>query len=110
MQALWVSLQHRCFCAQGFNLGLRGAFILSRTLARAIRLDQAIGSLEALQRYEQLSLKGQKKTRRITAGLVDLFDFELPGLGKLRGAGLLGLELMRPLKRRLARRLMGKNS
>ena len=94
--------------AQGFNLGLRGAFILSRTLARAIRLDQAIGSLEALQRYEQLSLKGQKKTRRITAGLVDLFDFELPGLGKLRGAGLLGLELMRPLKRRLARRLMGK--
>ena len=93
--------------AQGFNLGLRGAYILSRVLAKAIRRDQAIGSLETLKGYEQLSLKGQKKTRRITAGLVDLFDLDLPGFGKLRGAGLLGLELMRPLKQRLAKRLMG---
>jgi len=44
---------------------------------------------------------------RFSDGLVRLFGYSLPLLSHARGAGLIGLNLIGPLRRGLARRAMG---
>jgi len=44
---------------------------------------------------------------RFSDGLVRLFGYSLPLLPHARGAGLIGLNLIGPLRRGLARRAMG---
>lgn len=81
--------------AQGFNLGLRDAVLLS----------QIVLAKKSLQDYERLCKPHQQFIKNTTTLLADLFG--LPGLGPVRGLGLLGLDLLSPIKKRFAQRLMG---
>lgn len=89
--------------AQGFNLGLRDAFMLSKILNEA----DFISDFALLQKYEKKALEHQKIIYKITDQLAGLFEFNVPCLGKLRGLGLLGLDLITPLKNQFAQRAMG---
>jgi 2-octaprenyl-6-methoxyphenol hydroxylase len=93
--------------AQGFNLGLRDAATLAQVLVDARQNHQAIGDESVLQRYVDWRLSDQRWISGLTSGVSQLFGCHLPGLGLLRGAGLLAADLLPPLKRRLAQRLMG---
>ncbi len=84
---------------QGFNLGLRDAFEMARTLR-----DGATPA--ALARFA----RERSFDRAITIGLTDLLPraFAVPGrpFGHLRGAALTLLECLPPLKHGLARQMM----
>lgn len=87
---------------QGFNLALRDIFELARCLTDAA--DP--GAPEVLARYA-----GDRKTdRRATIGFTDslvrVFSNDVPLLHHVRGAGLLALDLVPPLRSFLARRMM----
>ncbi len=89
--------------AQGFNLGLRDAFMLSKIL----NCTENINDFSLLQQYEKKALEHQKIIYKITNQLAGLFELNVPCLGKLRGLGLLGLDLITPLKNQFAERAMG---
>ncbi len=84
---------------QGFNLGLRDAFEMARTLR-----DGATPA--ALARFA----RERAFDRAVTIGLTDLLPraFAVPGrpFGHLRGAALTLLECLPPLKHGLARQMM----
>lgn len=91
--------------AQGFNLGLRDAAILSETVQTALHHQQNIGDLTILKKYEASVLKHQETIYRLTGQLMHLF--ELPWIGCARGISLLAMELFNPIKNKLAKRAMG---
>ncbi len=93
--------------AQGFNLGLRDAVSLAALLIQAKDHHQNWGSEAVLQSYVEKRSQDQRWISRFSNGLTPLFELQLPGLSLLRGAGLLAVDLIPPLKHRLARRLMG---
>lgn len=84
---------------QGFNLGLRDAFELARTLRDAV-------TPAALARFA----RERAFDRAVTIGLTDLLPraFAVPGrpFGHLRGIALTLLECVPPLKHGLARQMM----
>ncbi len=86
--------------AQGFNLGLHDAALLSDCIRR-----DAIYHVSDLQKYETQVSAHQQKIFCITDQLISLFD--LPLMGGLRGLGLFTTDLMSPLKNNLAKRTMG---
>lgn len=87
---------------QGFNLALRDIWELSRALAGAA--DP--GAPEVLAAYA----RGRRLDRRGAIGFTDLlidgFGNEFPPLRHARGAGLLALDLVPPLRAFVARRMM----
>ena len=87
---------------QGFNLAVRDIWELARTLAGA----SDPGHADVLARYAV----GRRTDRRGTMGftdlLIDTFATDFPPLKHLRGAGLLALDLLPPLRRFVARRMM----
>lgn len=91
--------------AQGFNLGLHDVALLSDVLIEAITNKKNIGDLATLKKYEALVENHQQKIFCITDQLTSLF--ELPFIGSLRGLGLLSVDLLNPLKNKLAKRTMG---
>ena len=93
--------------AQGFNLGLHDADLLSLILCKAIEEQKNIGDITLLEKYESRTLTHQRKIYKMTTQLIGLF--ELPLLGCARGLGLLGVELLKPIKNKLAKRAMGIN-
>lgn len=88
--------------AQGFNLGLHDAVLLSDLLqeSKIMRTDSA-----TLKRYEVQAKQHQDKIFCITDPVISLF--ELPLLGCVRGLGLLATDLIKPIKNKLAKRTMG---
>ncbi|TBV08547.1 2-octaprenyl-6-methoxyphenyl hydroxylase [Phytopseudomonas dryadis] len=89
---------------QGFNLSLRD----TRALADTLLASRApLGDLPTLQAYVQ----GQQGDQAFTVGFSDqltrLFSTGHPVLAAGRNLGLLGLELLPPAKRWLARQAMG---
>lgn len=93
--------------AQGFNLGLRDSAALAEVLVEARRQTRHLGDLAVLQSYLNWRISDQRWITRFTYGAGQLFDLHIPGLGALRGMGLLAAELTPFLKHRLAKRLMG---
>lgn len=91
--------------AQGFNLGLHDVSILVKTLRDAKNHHRRIGDKMVLKKYEEAASVHQKNILTLTDHLTTLFDF--PGLGCARGLGLLGMQLLSPLKKRLGRMAMG---
>lgn len=90
---------------QGFNLGLRDVAVLAEVLAGSGTQD--CGSEAVIQRYLQGREADQAHVTRFTDGLVQLFSNRVPGLASFRHLGILGLDLLPPLKARFARRSMG---
>jgi 2-octaprenyl-6-methoxyphenol hydroxylase len=94
--------------AQGFNLTFRDVAALVELL-----IDAMIGSptdwasASVLQNYANWRDKDARQLNRFTSGLQSLFELRLPGLGHLRGLGLIGLDMMPGGKKALCSWLMG---
>lgn len=86
---------------QGFNLGLRDA----ATLAQCI-LKQGV-TQTMLQTYERMRKSDQNAIIRFTDTLIHTFGSRLPGMGLLRGAGLIALDNLSFLKQGLTRLACG---
>ena len=91
--------------AQGFNLGLNDVATLADVIIDAHKNNQPIGALSTLKKYEIAAQKNQTAIYRMTNSLTTLFDFPL--IGCARGLGLLAMDLIRPIKSKLAKRAMG---
>lgn len=93
--------------AQGFNLGVTDVNLLAKLIADAIKTEKNFAALEVLQKYETTCVRAQQKIIKFTDSLTHLFLQDFLPLSMARNAGLLTLDMLRPLKRRLAKRLMG---
>jgi 2-octaprenyl-6-methoxyphenol hydroxylase len=87
---------------QGFNLALRDCMALAHCLAEA----EDPGAVEVLARYAAGRRTDRRGTIGITDGLIRLFSNDDPILKHVRGAGLIALDLLPPLRSFLARRMM----
>lgn len=96
--------------AQGYNLTLRDTIELANVIQHAHEKQQPLGAAHTLEQYHHHRSKDLQMTRLITRTTQDLFGLYLPGLGVARGLGLLTMQMIRPLKKRLAYRMMGLTS
>jgi len=87
---------------QGFNLALRDVWTLAQTVADA----SDPGDAQGLARYAQQRMLDRSGTVHFTDGLVRLFSRDDPLLGHLRGAGLLALDALPPLRHFVAKRML----
>ncbi|AUH71231.1 2-octaprenyl-6-methoxyphenyl hydroxylase [Legionella sainthelensi] len=86
---------------QGFNLGLRDVAMLAQCIA-----EQGL-TAEMLLHYVQLRAHDQKVITCFTDGLIQVFTSHLPGIGLMRGLGLMALDNIPVLKNLLARYARG---
>ena len=92
---------------QGFNLGLRDAAVLAQVIVDVHRKGEDPGKLEHLQDYVRWRRRDQWQTALSTDSLVRIFSNDFPPLALARNLGLLALDILPPLKKRLARHAMG---
>ncbi|MCK0744811.1 2-octaprenyl-6-methoxyphenyl hydroxylase [Chromohalobacter nigrandesensis] len=92
---------------QGFNLALRGVMDLVTSLEAGLARGQAIGSASLLGDFEARRAADRRNVIRFSDGLIRLFGIEHAAFSHLRAAGLVGLNIVSPLRRTLARRAMG---
>ncbi|QJQ95566.1 MULTISPECIES: 2-octaprenyl-6-methoxyphenyl hydroxylase [Halomonadaceae] len=92
---------------QGFNLALRGVMDLIAALETAEARGSAWGSMTTLGDFEARRTADRHNVIRFSDGLIRLFGIDHPLLSHARAAGLVGLNLVGPLRRSLARRAMG---
>ena len=89
--------------AQGLNLGLRDV----ADYLEGLDTPQALDQPEWLVDFEIRRQRDHRAVMGMTDSLVTLFQLSQPLAGHLRGLGLMALEVMAPLKRRLAHFSMG---
>ena len=92
---------------QGFNLALRGVMDLVDALEQGELAKRPLGDMVTLQAFEKQRSQDRANVIRFSDGLVRLFGLSFPFLPHARAAGLIGLNLVGPLRRGLARRAMG---
>ena len=92
---------------QGFNLALRGVMDLVAAIEAGGERGEAPGSPAVLQDFEARRDGDRDDVIRFSDGLIRLFGLDHPVLSHARAAGLVGLNLVGPLRRTLARRAMG---
>lgn len=92
---------------QGFNLALRSVMDLVEAIEAGLRTGESPGSAATLQDFERRRDDDRRNVIRFSDGLVRLFGIDQPWLSHARAAGLIGLNLIGPLRRTLARRAMG---
>lgn len=92
---------------QGFNLGLRDVAALAEVVLGAHADKQDIGSPEVLGAYQRWRQGEQRAVALATDGLARLFSNPLGPLRLGRNLGLLVIDLVAPLRHRLARGAMG---
>jgi 2-octaprenyl-6-methoxyphenol hydroxylase len=92
---------------QGFNLGLRDVAELTDLLVEAQNTAADPGGTALLKTYQQRRRADHLATAGLTDGLVRLFGLPCPHAQLGRNLGLVGLDLLPPLRHRLARRFMG---
>ncbi|MDP1604928.1 MAG: FAD-dependent monooxygenase [Legionella sp.] len=86
---------------QGFNLGLRDVATLAQCIIQHGLNPNMLTQYQLLRRYDQQSIA------RFTDGLVNVFTTPLPGLGLLRGLGLLAVDNIAGLKMALTHHARG---
>ncbi len=94
--------------AQGFNLGLQDVAALVELIKEAVNTQHDFADFQLLQQYEQQRKKAQQKIMNFTHNLITIFSQDFLPLALARSAGLKLIDLVAPLKHRLAARLMGK--
>ncbi|SEM82102.1 2-octaprenyl-6-methoxyphenyl hydroxylase [Halomonas caseinilytica] len=92
---------------QGFNLALRGVMDLVAAIEAGLVRGDAPGDAATLNDFEARRSGDRDNVIRFSDGLVRVFGFDDPLLSRARAAGLVGLNLLGPLRRTLARRAMG---
>lgn len=93
--------------AQGFNLCLRDIAGLAEVLLPVLRQAGDPGLRRVLNLYRDLRKPDQAAVHQFTHGLASLFYNEIPHKVMFRNSMMLILEMMPPLKNRLALRAMG---
>ena len=88
---------------QGFNLGLRDVAALAEVLVAAKQENRDLGDLEVLKRYADWRVRDNKVIATFTNSLIRVFSNDFPPLVFARNLGLLVVDLVPPLKRRLLR-------
>ncbi len=88
---------------QGFNLGLRDVAALAEVLVAAKQESRDLGDLEVLTRYADWRARDNKVISTFTNSLIRVFSNDFPPLAFARNLGLLAVDLVPPLKRRLLR-------
>lgn len=71
---------------QGFNLGLRDVASLAQCIVEHGLTADMLDNYQAMRRYDHASII------RLTDGLVDVFTNRIPGLGLLRGLGIIAMD------------------
>lgn len=92
---------------QGFNLGLRDVAALAEVLADCSAEGGDPGAASVLRDYAAWRGTDQRDVARLTDSLAWLFVNPWLPVRLARAVGLLGLDLMGPARRALARRFMG---
>jgi len=90
---------------QGFNLALRDIRDLAHALADPAAAGDP-GNAATLANYAACRRLDRHATIRFTDGLTRLFSNDIPPLAHARGAALLALDLLPPLRSFVARRMM----
>ncbi|MGQ7246274.1 2-octaprenyl-6-methoxyphenyl hydroxylase [Halomonas sp. V046] len=93
---------------QGFNLALRGVMDLVEAIEAGLAEGRAPGDRATLADFEARREADQRNVIRFSDGLIRVFGIDQPLLSRARAAGLIGLNLLGPLRRSLARRAMGR--
>ncbi len=88
---------------QGFNLGLRDVAALAEVLVAAKQEGRDLGDLEVLKRYADWRMRDNKVISTFTNSLIRAFSNDFPPLAVARNLGLIAVDLIPPLKRRLLR-------
>ena len=91
---------------QGLNLGFGDVQALADVLA-ARGMENDIGAVSLLRRFERSRGEDLLAMEAVTDGLRALFDSGLPGVKRLRNAGLRLANRISPLKRLLVKRALG---
>jgi 2-polyprenylphenol 6-hydroxylase len=91
---------------QGLNLGFGDAQALAAVLA-ARGMENDVGAVSLLRRFERSRREDLLAMEAVTDGLQVLFDSNLPGVKRLRNAGLRLVNRISPLKRLLVKRALG---
>ncbi|MDH5570457.1 MAG: 2-octaprenyl-6-methoxyphenyl hydroxylase [Gammaproteobacteria bacterium] len=92
---------------QGFNLGLRDVAALAQVLVDAQREGRPLGDLDVLRDYAGWRKRDQWMTAFSTDSMVRIFSNNFSPLALGRNIGLLAMDILPPLKKRLARHAMG---
>lgn len=93
--------------AQGFNLGLRDAAFLFDEIVEAFAAEQSFGDIDVLKRYQEKSQTAQQQTARLTDRTVNIFSSSILAFPGLRSLGLIGSDILKPIKNLIAKRSMG---
>ncbi|MDR3351466.1 MAG: FAD-dependent oxidoreductase [Zoogloeaceae bacterium] len=91
---------------QGFNLGLRDAWLLAEELNACANLGDPARLRHALSTYAARRVLDRKGGAFFTDTAVRLFSNDWSPLRWLRGMGLLGLDLLPPARNFIARRMI----
>jgi 2-octaprenyl-6-methoxyphenol hydroxylase len=89
---------------QGFNLGLRDAWDLARTIIDSPH--DALGAAPMLERYRESRSRDRRAGIAITHGLVQLFGNDWPWLRVPRGMGMMLLDTVPLAKRAFGRAML----
>lgn len=93
--------------AQGFNLGLRDVAVLSEVLLNGWFQSKSLGNIALLEKYSRWRRTDQLFIMELTRGIVKWFGIRVPLINQVRGISLLAIGLLLPLKKRLAKLMMG---
>jgi 2-octaprenyl-6-methoxyphenol hydroxylase len=88
---------------QGFNVGLRDAYELAQQIAQIA--PEAWGQDAMMRAYQQGRKTDTKRGLLFTDFLVNLFSNDIVGVSGLRGMSLGMLDLLKPVKSRLVRKM-----
>lgn len=95
---------------QGFNLALRDSARLVEVVVDTERRGDSIGDLASLQRYIEQQKSDQWVTTELSDGFNRLFSTGKFSAQATRNIGLLGLELVGPLKKAFFEQMMGRGA
>ncbi len=93
---------------QGFNLALRDALCLVKTLSSEKRDDESLGALRLLQRYVDKQQADQWLTTMMSHSFNRVFADDRNLLRAFRNFGLIGMNLCQPVKHTFFNQMMGK--
>ena len=88
---------------QGFNVGLRDAYELAKQIAQTS--PEAWGQDAMMRAYQKGRKTDTKRGLMFTDFLVNLFSNDIVGVSSLRGMSLGLLDLIKPVKSRLVRKM-----
>lgn len=92
---------------QGFNLGLRDVAVLAEVLSDAHASGRDIGDLALLQRYADARARDNRAITVLTHSLIRIFSNDITPVAAARGLGLLAVDALPGVKRRITRLTSG---